>query len=144
MVEHVMRGDVEEIVVSHKDRLCRFAFELIEWVCGKHKTALVVKDHDIRSAEQELSEDLMAIVHVFSCRHHGMRRYAAATATRPSAKDSHPPDAGASLDPTIMDEGGPRHVQQGPAAGQGRQGQTESTPQEAHRDTADRGQCQDA
>lgn len=33
----------------------------------------MVKDRVIRSAEQELSEDLMAIVHVFSCRHHGVR-----------------------------------------------------------------------
>ena len=103
MVEHVMRGDVQEIVVSHKDRLCRFAFELLEWICRKHDTALVVKDQDIRSAEQELSEDLMAIVHVFSCRHHGMRRYAP---TRAGAKDSNPSDSVTSPDTAGVDEGG--------------------------------------
>jgi hypothetical protein len=75
LVDEILRGGVEEIVVSHKDRLCRFAFELFQWVCDQNNTSLVVQDQDIRSAEQELSEDLMAIVHVFSCRHHGMRRY---------------------------------------------------------------------
>ena len=75
MVDDVMRGTVKEIVVSHRDRLCRFAFELIEHLCRRNGTRLVVKDQEIHSAEQELSEDLMAIVHVFSCRHHGMRRY---------------------------------------------------------------------
>ena len=32
MVESIMQGDVEEVVVSHRDRLCRFAFELVEWI----------------------------------------------------------------------------------------------------------------
>ena len=101
MVDEVMRGDVEEIVVSHKDRLCRFAFELLEWICRKHNTALVVKDQEIRSAEQELSEDLMAIVHVFSCRHHGMRRYK----THEGPKNQDPPECSASANSTDLDEG---------------------------------------
>jgi len=75
LVDEVLRGSVEEIVVSHRDRLCRFAFELIEHLCRRGDTRLVVKDQEIHSAESELSEDLMSIVHVFSCRHHGMRRY---------------------------------------------------------------------
>lgn len=76
MVDDILRGDVEEVVVSHRDRLCRFAFDFFEWLCQRNNTRLVVKNQEIRSAELELSEDLMAIVHVFSCRHHGMRRYA--------------------------------------------------------------------
>ena len=75
LVDETLRGGVEEIVVSHRDRMCRFAFEFIEWLCNRSDTRLVVKDQEIRSAELELSEDLMAIVHVFSCRHHEMRRY---------------------------------------------------------------------
>ena len=137
MVEHVMQGGVEEIVVSHKDRLCRFAFELLEWICRKHDTALVVKDHDIRSAEQELSEDLMAIVHVFSCRHHGMRRY---TATRPGAENPHPSDPGARPDTAGMDEGGPGHLQQGAATGERWQGPADASSQEAGGDAPSRGQ----
>ena len=112
MVDEIMRGHVEEVVVSHKDRLCRFAFELIEWICHKHKTTLVVKDQEIRSAEQELSEDLMAIVHVFSCRHHGMRRYSKGSDKVP--EDPSLSDNQSSQNITPMDESGQGHVQPGP------------------------------
>jgi len=33
LLEKVMRGTVEKIVVSHRDRLARFGFELIEFIC---------------------------------------------------------------------------------------------------------------
>jgi len=109
MVDEIMRGLVEEVVVSHRDRLCRFAYEFFEWICQKHRTTLVVKDRVIRSAEQELSEDLMAIVHVFSCRHHGVRRYA----KKPSAVPEDPPSSHDKTGPEVarMDEGCEGHVQ---------------------------------
>jgi putative resolvase len=75
MVDAVLQGHVSEIVIAHRDRLCRFAYDLLQWVCDRSETRLIVQQQDIMSREQELSEDLMAIVHVFSCRHHGMRRY---------------------------------------------------------------------
>jgi putative resolvase len=75
MVDAVLCGNVEEIVIAHKDRLCRFSYELISWICDRAKTKLIVQNQNLHTREQELSEDLMAIIHVFSCRHHGMRRY---------------------------------------------------------------------
>lgn len=75
MVEQIMRGNVEEIVVSHKDRLCRFAFDFFEFLCEKHGTKLVVENHEVQSSEQELAEDLLSIIHIFSCRRYGLRRY---------------------------------------------------------------------
>jgi excisionase family DNA binding protein len=111
LVDEIMRGHVEEIVVSHKDRLCRFAYELIEWICHKHKTTLVVKNQEIYSAERELSEDLMAIVHVFSCRHHGMRRYS--KSSDKVSEDSSLSDNQPSQNIAPMDESGQGHVQPG-------------------------------
>jgi predicted site-specific integrase-resolvase len=113
MVDQVLRGDVEEIVISHRDRLCRFAFDFIEWICTRSNTKLVVKDREICSAEQELSEDLMAIVHVFSCRHHGMRRYKSKTKGRSEgsegsnemSKDTDVPNSESSEDLTEMVNG---------------------------------------
>ena len=109
MVDEIMRGRVKEVVVSHRDRLCRFAYERFEWICQKHGTTLVVKDRLIRSAEQELSEDLMAIVHVFSCRHHGTRRYA----KKPCAVPENPPSSHDKTGPEVarMDESCQGHVQ---------------------------------
>jgi predicted site-specific integrase-resolvase len=59
--------------VAHKDRLARFATELIEWVIHQAGGNLIIQDSSCKSNEQELTEDLMAIVHVFSCRLNGRR-----------------------------------------------------------------------
>jgi predicted site-specific integrase-resolvase len=63
-------------VVSHRDRLCRFAFELIEWILSKNDTKLIVLDKtEHKSGSEELAEDVISIIHVFSCREMGKRRY---------------------------------------------------------------------
>lgn len=88
LVDAVLQGTVEEIVVAHRDRLCRFAFELFDWLCTRHDTKLVVQNKETQSASEELSEDLMAIVHVFSCRHHGLRRYSGKMSKGKAASDA--------------------------------------------------------
>jgi predicted site-specific integrase-resolvase len=76
ILERSMRGELEEVMVSHRDRLCRFGFELIEWIFAKNDTKLVVLDKtEHKSSSEELAEDVLAIIHVFSCREMGKRRY---------------------------------------------------------------------
>ena len=75
MFDAVLEGRVEEVVIAHRDRLCRFAFDFLEWICKRGNTRIVVQDQVILSFEQELTEDLVAIIHVFSCKLHGSRRY---------------------------------------------------------------------
>ena len=75
ILESAMSGDVEEIVVASRDRLCRFAFELIERVLCNTGTRLTVLEHADQSPEQELSDDLLSIVQIFCCRRNGARRY---------------------------------------------------------------------
>jgi predicted site-specific integrase-resolvase len=70
----VMQRKIGSIVVSYKDRLCRFAFELIRFICEENQTKLLVHFIDKEgSPESELMEDLMAVVHVFSSRLYGKR-----------------------------------------------------------------------
>lgn len=65
---------VEEVVVTHKDRLCRFAFELVEWIFVKHDIRVVVLSSDVDDTESsELAEDLLSIVTIFTVRHNGLR-----------------------------------------------------------------------
>ena len=64
-----------EVVVAHKDRLARFGTELIEWILKQAGATLVVLDKATLSPTEEVTQDLMAIVHVFSCRLNGKRRY---------------------------------------------------------------------
>ncbi|CAG8541836.1 33008_t:CDS:2 [Gigaspora margarita] len=36
----------EEVVVTRKDRLCRFAYKLVEWILGKNSTKIMVLSSD--------------------------------------------------------------------------------------------------
>lgn len=75
LLERAMRGEICEVVVAHRDRLCRFAFDLVEWIFQRHGAKLVVLHTKMESLESELAEDLMSIVHVFSARSYGHRNY---------------------------------------------------------------------
>ena len=80
ILERLHRGDKLDVVVAHRDRLARFGFELIEWLVVQNGGAVVVLNQSDASPESELTEDLLAILHTFSCRMHGLRRYRAAIA----------------------------------------------------------------
>ena len=70
------KGLVSEVVVAHRDRLCRIAWEHFEWLFNRLGVKLVVESNEIseQSPNEELADDLMSIVHVFACRHYGARR----------------------------------------------------------------------
>lgn len=70
-----LAGQVHEVVVAHKDRLSRFSFDLIKWLLVSHGVTLTVLNEEVASPQQEMVEDLMSIIHVFSCRLHGQRKY---------------------------------------------------------------------
>ena len=80
ILERLHRGDKLDVVVAHRDRLARFGFELIEWLVEQNGGSVVVLNQPDASPESELTEDLLAILHTFSCRMHGLRRYRAAIA----------------------------------------------------------------
>ncbi len=64
---------VSRVVVLYRDRLVRFGFELIEYLCRLNDVTLEVVDHTAHSREQELSDDLIQIVTVFANRLYGAR-----------------------------------------------------------------------
>ena len=71
----IVKGDVENIIIENKDRLCRFGFELFEEFCKYFKTKIiVVNDLSEKSYEQELTEDLISIIHYFSMKSYSHRR----------------------------------------------------------------------
>lgn len=75
LLDLVMQDKVDNIYVSYKDRFVRFGFEWFEQLCKKHQTNLVVVNNEATSPEQEVVDDLIAIIHVFSCRVYGLRKY---------------------------------------------------------------------
>ena len=73
LLERASRGIVSEVVVTHRDRLCRFAFDLLQYIFSLHSAKLVVLFNESTSNEQELTEDILAINTVFICRMQGRR-----------------------------------------------------------------------
>jgi len=75
LMEMVELGQVRRIVLAHRDRLVRFGYGYFETFCERHHTDLVVIDGETLSPEQELVQDLVAILTVFSARLHGLGSY---------------------------------------------------------------------
>lgn len=73
LIQLVTSGKVKRIVLLHKDRLLRFGFELIETICEEFHTKIEIIDSTPKSDEQEIVEDMLQIVTVFSAKLHGKR-----------------------------------------------------------------------
>ncbi len=74
LLELVEKDKVSAIYITHKDRLARFGFDLVEKVCNIHGTEIVETDGDeILSANEELTKDLISIITSFSARLYGLR-----------------------------------------------------------------------
>lgn len=78
LLELIHAGDCEEIVVAYRDRLCRFGYELVEWLAQKHDCRIVVHTESLDIQENsigdtELAEDLLSVVTFFTARHNGLR-----------------------------------------------------------------------
>lgn len=73
LIDMVTNSEVEKIVILYKDRLIRFGYELIENICNKYGTTIEIIDNTEKTEEQELVEDMIQIVTVFSERLQGKR-----------------------------------------------------------------------
>ena len=63
------------MVVAHKDRLARFSYEFIEEFASWYECEIIIANQESLSPQKEMVEDLMAIIHTFSCRLYGLRSY---------------------------------------------------------------------
>ena len=76
ILEQLFNRNIQEVVVAHKDRLCRFGFDLFEFIFKKHGAILTVLERDkLKEPVSEFADDVMAIITVFSARYYGKRSY---------------------------------------------------------------------
>ncbi len=77
MLQQIKNNQVGEIIIAHRDRLCRFAFELFEQIFGLYQVKLVVLDsgETEQTSQSELCEDILSIMQIYACRKMGKRRY---------------------------------------------------------------------
>lgn len=74
LIEKINRKEVDLIVVLYKDRLLRFGFELVEYFAELNNVKIEILDKIDKNQDQELVEDLVQIITVFSCKIQGKRK----------------------------------------------------------------------
>ena len=73
LLERINENEIEKVVILYKDRLSRFGYELIEYISAMHGCRLEVIDNTQKTEQEELVEDLVQIITVFSCKLQGKR-----------------------------------------------------------------------
>ena len=73
LLDKVLAYEVDTVVVLYKDRLLRFGYELLDNLFQKFGTSIEIVDATPKTDNQELVEDLIQIITVFSCRLQGRR-----------------------------------------------------------------------
>jgi len=77
ILELEVSGHLETVAVAHKDRLCRIAFDLVEWMLQRHgcKTIVVQGPQVHEGPDAEFVDDVISVIHSFSARTYGHRSY---------------------------------------------------------------------
>lgn len=73
LLKLISQNRIEKVVVLYKDRLLRFGFELLEYIASLYNCEIEIIDNTEKSEQQELVEDLVQIITVFSCKLQGKR-----------------------------------------------------------------------
>ena len=75
LISRIERGEIANLIIAHKDRLCRFGFDFFEDFATKHKCKIVAVNQESLSPQAEMIEDMLSIVDTFSSRLYGLRKY---------------------------------------------------------------------
>lgn len=73
LVDKINNRQISKVVILYKDRLIRFGYELIEYMCEINGVEIEIIDHSEKSKEAELTDDLIQIITVFANRLYGQR-----------------------------------------------------------------------
>ena len=75
LLDEVMANKIKTIVISNKDRFIRFGYDWFEKFCEKFNTKIIIVNNETLSPNEELVQDIISILRVFSCRLYGLRKY---------------------------------------------------------------------
>lgn len=75
LLNQIPKGEIEKIYITYKDRFVRFGFDWFERFCNHYNCEIVIINNPDTSPQKELIDDLISIIHVFSGRIYGLRKY---------------------------------------------------------------------
>ena len=77
IIDLAIKGEIDEIVITYKDRLARFGYELIEWLLTKYSNGkiIIINKTEETTPTEELTQDIVSIMNVYSAKINGLRKY---------------------------------------------------------------------
>ena len=77
IIKLAISGKIDEVVITYKDRLARFGFELIEDLIKEYSGGkiIIMNKKDNQLPEEELAYDVLQIMNVFVAKMNGLRKY---------------------------------------------------------------------
>ena len=77
IIDESIKGNINEVVIVHKDRLCIYGYELIEDIINKYSNGeiKILNKTEKKEMKEELVEDVLQIMNIFVAKMNGMRKY---------------------------------------------------------------------
>lgn len=77
IIDLAINGDIEVVVVTHKDRLARFGYDLIETIISKYSKGKIKVENkkEEETPLEEISKDIISIMNVYTAKINGLRKY---------------------------------------------------------------------
>jgi resolvase, N terminal domain family protein len=75
LLNQIPKGEIKKIYITYKDRFVRFGFDWFKRFCNHYDCEIIVINNPDTSPQKELVDDLISIIHVFSYRIYGLRKY---------------------------------------------------------------------
>ena len=75
LIDECMTNEISTIIITHKDRFVRFGFDWFEKFLNKFGVKFIIVNNESLSPQEELVQDIISILHVFSCKISGLRKY---------------------------------------------------------------------
>jgi excisionase family DNA binding protein len=77
IIDYAIKGEIEVVVISYKDRLARFGYELIEKIIREYSKGeiKIINKKEEETPQEEISKDILAIMNVYVAKVNGLRKY---------------------------------------------------------------------
>jgi len=76
LIDDCAEGSISKIIISFKDRFVRFGYDWFEYFLkSRYGVEIEIVENKLTTPEEEVVEDLITIIHVFSSRVYGLRKY---------------------------------------------------------------------
>jgi len=77
ILKYAINNELNELIVTYKDRLVRFGFELIEWLIKEksHGTITILNNDEELTPQEEITKDIISIMNVYVAKNNDLRKY---------------------------------------------------------------------